>query len=244
MVVAFIPARGGSERIPGKNIRELNGHPLLAYAIAGAKRARIFDGIYVSTEDPEVAKVAKRYGAEVIDRPEYLAFSTGTDLQWIVHALKCVPNADECVLLRPTNPFRTAKTILRAWETWVNNQPSDSLRAVREVKETPWKMWCERYGHLKRTHGFPLLARIDPLMHQHINYYDLPTQQAPKAYIQCGSIQIFTRQLVEEFNDQTGSAVVPFSTTESEGLDLNNMEDWDRANDWLCMGRATLEVIE
>ena len=237
-IVAFIPARGGSERIPGKNLRELNGHPLLAYAIAGAKRARIFDGIYVSTEDPEVAKVAKRYGAEVIVRPDILSLSTGTDLQWIVHALKNVPaEADQCVLLRPTNPFRTAKTILRAWETWVNNQPSDSLRAVRPVKETPWKMWYEPYINYPR-------ARIEPLMYQHIHYYDLPTQQAPKAYIQCGSIQIFTRRLVEETNDHTGTQVVPFTISWPEALDLNDWDDWFLAHDLLERGLATLEVIE
>jgi len=237
-IVAFIPARGGSERIPGKNIRELNGHPLLAYAIAGAKRARIFDGIYVSTEDPEIAKVAVKYGAEVIERPDILSLSTGTDLQWIVHALKNVPaEAEVCVLLRPTNPFRTAFTILRAWKVWTESQPSDSLRAVRAVKETPFKMWFEAVINAP-------IARIEPIIQHSGKLYDLPSQQFPMAYMQSGCIQIFTRQLVEEFNDQTGSAVVPFSTTESEGLDLNNMEDWDRANDWLCMGRATLEVIE
>jgi len=241
-IVAFIPARGGSERIKRKNIKHLAGHPLLAYAIAGAKRARIFDRIYVSTEDPEIAKVAKRYGADVIDRPRHLAVSPrpdckSTDLLWILHALECVPDAADCVLLRPTNPFRTAKTILRAWKLWTESQPSDSLRAVREVKETPFKMWYEPYVNAP-------IARIEPLLHQHINYYDLPTQQAPKAYIQSGCIQIFTRKLVEEFNDHTGSEVVPFITTEAEGFDLNDIEDWDRANDLLERGLATLEVIE
>ena len=237
-IVAFIPARGGSERIKRKNIKHLAGHPLLAYAIAGAKRARIFDGIYVSTEDPEVAKVAKRYGAEVIVRPEILSLSTGTDLQWIVHALKNVPaEADQCVLLRPTNPCRTAFTILRAWKLWTESQPSDSLRSVREVKETPFKMWFEPFVNAR-------IARIEPIIHQSINYYDLPTQQLPKAYVQSGCIQIFTRKLVEEHNDQTGSAVVPFYTSMSEGLDLNHIEDWDRANDLLERGLATLEVIE
>jgi len=239
MVVAFIPARGGSERIQRKNIRELNGHPLLAYAIAGAKRAGIFDGIYVSTEDPEIAKVAKHYGAEVIERPGYLALSTSTDLQWIVHALKCVPRtATECVLLRPTNPFRSAETITRAWNLWANNQPASSLRAVRPVKESPWKMWYEPYINYEK----PV---IEPLMYQqHRHYYDLPTQDAPKAFIQCGCIQIFTRQLVEETNDQTGGDVIEFLTTEAEGLDLNDINDWDTASDWIERGFAALEVIE
>jgi len=238
MVVAFIPARGGSERIPGKNLRELNGHPLLAYAIAGAKRAGIFDGIYVSTEDQEIAAVARWYGAEVIARPKELAMNSSSDLQWIVHALSCVPKAEDCVMLRPTNPFRTAETIKRAWKVWIENQPSDSLRAVRPVRESPWKMWYEPYIN------YPM-PRIEPLMHQHPrHYYDLPTQAAPKAYIQCGCIQIFTRQLVDEYNDHTGSEVVPFVTSGAEGVDLNDIDDWDEVEDVVERGRATLEVIE
>ena len=123
-IVAFIPARGGSERIPGKNIRELNGHPLLAYAIAGAKHANRFDGIYVSTEDKKIAEMAKQYGAEVIDRPAMYAAADSPDIEWVRHASERAFTgrmhywADMIVILRPTNPFRTRETIRRAISEW------------------------------------------------------------------------------------------------------------------------------
>jgi CMP-N,N'-diacetyllegionaminic acid synthase len=238
MVVAFIPARGGSERIPKKNLRGLRGHPLLAYAIAGAKRAGIFDGgIYVSTEDREVAKVARQYGAQVIKRPASISGNTSTDLEWIRHALIVVPKAEECVLLRPTNPLRTAETILRAWKVWKDNQPSDSLRAVREVTESPWKMWYAPYIDVA-------VQRIERLMYQHhVDYHDMPTQAAPQSYIQSGCIQIFTRRLVEDWHTQTGAEVVPFITNGPEGLDINGEEDWDMAEILIQRGIAKLEVI-
>src|SRR5690242_9401803 len=86
--VALIPARAGSERVPGKNVRELGGHPLLAYSIAGAQESGIFDAIVVSTDSPEIAEIAAAYGAEVPGlRPAELAGSTSPDIDWIVHVI-------------------------------------------------------------------------------------------------------------------------------------------------------------
>src|SRR5919202_315422 len=90
--VALIPARAGSERVPGKNIRPLAGHPLLAYAIATARHADIFDRVVVSTDSEEIADVARHYGADVpFLRPPELATSTSPDIEWIAYTLDRLP---------------------------------------------------------------------------------------------------------------------------------------------------------
>ena len=89
-VIAFVPARSGSERVPHKNVRPLAGHPLLAYAIATAKEAGVFDRVVCSTDSEEIAEIARWYGAEVpFLRPSRFATSTSPDIEWLdVHACR------------------------------------------------------------------------------------------------------------------------------------------------------------
>src|SRR5688572_16457772 len=111
-VVALIPARVGSKRVPGKNIRVLGSHPLLAYTIAPAVESGVFDAVMVSTDSEEIAAIARHYGAEVpFLRPPALAGDTSPDIEWVEHTLKTFREQGReygCFsLLRPTSPFRT-----------------------------------------------------------------------------------------------------------------------------------------
>jgi CMP-N,N'-diacetyllegionaminic acid synthase len=111
--VALVPARAGSQRVPGKNIRELAGHPLLAYSIAAARESAVFDAVLVSTDSEEIAEIARRYGAEVPGlRPAGLATATSPDVEWVTHVMA---GHTEAIfgILRPTSPFRGAATIRR-----------------------------------------------------------------------------------------------------------------------------------
>jgi len=242
-IVALIPARGGSERIPGKNLRELNGHPLLAYAIAGAKRARIFDGIYVSTEDKKIAEMAKHYGAEVIDRPAMYAAADSPDIEWVRHAAERAFTgrmhywADLIVILRPTNPFRTWETIRRAiseWEVRTKISTYSSMRSVEVVGQHPNKMWRSEFEGSDRI--------IKP--YAITGWHDLPTQSLPRTFVQNGCIQSCYKSVLGSFSNYTGTKVAPFFTEGYEGLDLNTEEDWILAEALLERGLATLEVIE
>ena len=86
--IALIPARSGSERVPGKNVRPLGGHPLLAYAVASALQAGVFDRVVCSTDSGKIAEVAQRYGADVpFLRPAEIATATSPDIEWITHEL-------------------------------------------------------------------------------------------------------------------------------------------------------------
>ena len=107
MILGIIPARGGSKGIPRKNIRLLAGKPLLAWSIEAAQASKRLDRTVVSTEDPEIAAAAKRYGAEVIDRPAALASDETLTLPVLQHALEKI-QADTVVLLQPTSPVREA----------------------------------------------------------------------------------------------------------------------------------------
>ena len=116
-VLALIPARAGSQRVPRKNIRLLQGHPLLAYTIAAARRAGAFTRVVVSTDSEEIAEIARAYGAEVPWlRPAEFAGSLSRDIEWVTHALdSLVPEtlAGAFALLRPTSPLRTPASVCR-----------------------------------------------------------------------------------------------------------------------------------
>src|SRR3989344_6294036 len=109
LTIAVIPARGGSKGLPRKNIKKLLGKPLIAYTIEAAKKAKSLDRIFVSTEDKEIAKIAKKYGAEVIERPFELAADDAPTYRVLQHAINEIGNAEVVVTLQPTSPIRDAK---------------------------------------------------------------------------------------------------------------------------------------
>ena len=119
-IVALIPARSGSKRLQGKNIRPLAGHPLLAYSIAAALESGIFSDIIISTDSPLYAQIGEYYGAEApFLRPPELAGDLSPDIEWVEYTLRTLASqgkAYDCFsILRPTSPFRLGTTIQRAW---------------------------------------------------------------------------------------------------------------------------------
>ena len=118
--VAIICARGGSKRLPGKNVRPFMGKPLITWTIAAAQAAPSIDRVYVSTDDDKIAKVAKKAGAVVIKRPPELATDDATSEDALVHALgklgKYKP--DVLVCLQATSPLRDEDHIERALSLW------------------------------------------------------------------------------------------------------------------------------
>src|SRR5688500_4665557 len=139
-VVALIPARVGSKRVPGKNVRVLNGHPLIAYTIAPAIKSGVFDRVIVSTDSEAIAAIATHYGAEVpFLRPVEFAGDTSPDIEWVEYTLKTLCAAgqtyDAFSLLRPTSPFRRPDTLQRAWTAFCADLRVDSLRAVEKCTQ-------------------------------------------------------------------------------------------------------------
>lgn len=145
-MLAIIPARGGSKGLPGKNIKELNGKPLIAYAIEAALNSKYIDKVIVTTDSDEIADIAKRYGADVpFKRPDELSSDTASAIDVYLHATEFVMNEqrgqlEKFMVLLPTAPMRTSKHIDDAVELF-NDKNATTLISVKEA-ETPitWYM--------------------------------------------------------------------------------------------------------
>jgi CMP-N,N'-diacetyllegionaminic acid synthase len=219
--VALVPARAGSERVPGKNIRPLGGHPLIAYSIAAARQSGCFDAVVVSTDAKEIADVAVRYGAEVPAlRPAEHAGHRSPDVDWIRHMLGVLGDArrrfDLFATVRPTSPFRTAATIRRAFAQFATTA-ADSLRAVQPVREHPAKMWTVEGGLLRPLlpqpgGGTPLFAR---------QYGDLPP-----VLVQNSSLELAWTRVLDEHGNVAGERILPFLTEGDEGFTVDYEDDW------------------
>ncbi|HEY7187681.1 MAG TPA: acylneuraminate cytidylyltransferase family protein [Vicinamibacterales bacterium] len=237
-IVALIPARGGSKRVPGKNVRPLGGHPTLAYTIAAAADSGIFDAVLVSTDSEDVAAVARHYGAEVpFLRPAALATDTSPDIEWLEYTLeelRARGRTWDCFsLLRPTSPFRTADTIRRAWARFTAQQGVDSLRAVEQCAQHPGKMWIVRGDRM-----LPLLpfGGEQP-------WHSTPYQALPPVYVQNASLEIAWTRIVRERRTIAGDVLVPFLTEGYEGFDINDAYDWMVAERLVADGAVTLPDI-
>ena len=237
--VAFIPARYGSKRVPGKNIRVLRGHPALAYSIAPALESGVFDAVIVSTDSEEIAEIARHYGAEVpFLRPAAFAGDTSPDIEWLEHTIAELARVgrtwDAFSLLRPTSPFRTADTIRRAWGRFTTQQGVDSLRAVEKCAQHPGKMWIVRGDRM-----FPLLPFGPPEQPWH----STPYQALPTVYVQNASLEIAWTRVVTERRTIAGDVVVPFLTEAYEGFDINDEYDWMLAERLLAEGVVQLPPV-
>jgi N-acylneuraminate cytidylyltransferase len=238
--VALIPARAGSERVPGKNVRELAGHPLLAYSIAAARLAGVFDAIIVSTDSEEIAAVAERYGAEIPGlRPADMATSTSPDVEWVRHTISTLAidgrHFEMFSILRPTSPFRGPDAIRRAYEQLTAlGDRADSIRAVRRCREHPGKMWVID-GELMR----PLLDQPDGVPNHSRQYQSLPA-----VYVQDSSLEIAWMRALSEHDSIAGERVAPFLTEGAEGFSIDYPDDWRAAEEMMASGAAELPPVE
>ena len=235
-VVALIPARSGSERVPDKNVRPLRGHPLLAYAIATARQAGIFDRIVCSTDSGKIAEVAQRYGAETpFLRPKALATATSPDIEWIKHALEQLDeHYDLFAIVRATNPFRGPDVLRRGLAQLLATPEADSIRAVELVKQHPGKMWLLE-GHTMR----PLLDQAHLEVAWHAGQY----QALPEIYVQNSALEIAWTRVVSQTGSREGRVVAPFLTDGYEGFNIDDEDDWDRARRLLDAGEAELPDV-
>jgi N-acylneuraminate cytidylyltransferase len=236
-VVAFVPARAGSERVPGKNVRPLAGHPLLAYAIATARQSGIAERIVCSTDSEEIAEVARWYGADVpFLRPAEYATSTSPDIEWLTYTLAELPERhDLFALVRATNPFRGPDVLRRGLEQLLATPQADSIRAVELVKQHPGKMWVLE-GETMR----PLLDQSHLETAWHAGQY----QALPQVYVQNSALEIAWTRVVTETGTREGHVLAPYLTEGHEGFNVDDEEDWARAEALVASGAASLPRVE
>ena len=217
----------------------LGRHPLLAYTIAAARQSDVFSDVIVSTEDAETARIARHYEASVpFMRPPELAGDASPDIDWVSHALKSLRaegRSFDCFsILRPSNPFRQAATIRRAWEVFNRQQGADSLRAVEKCRQHPGKMWVIEGQRMR-----PLLAGGPTNPPWHSTPYDM----LPPVYTQNASLEIAWSRVVFDRNSISGDEIVPFFTEHYEGLDINYPYDWRLAEDLVAANPSLLPPV-
>ncbi len=185
-IIAIIPARGGSKGVPRKNIKLLNGKPLIYYTINEAQKSRYIQGFFVSTEDNEIAEVAKRYGAEVVPRPFELAQDDTPSFPVYQQAIKYLEGTgtiqpDIVVILQPTSPLRTVDDIDGAIEQFLKGGCS-SVVSVCEVGHPLAWMYKVDGERLK-----PLFGSRNIVTRR---------QDAPKTYRLNGAVYVTTRDSI------------------------------------------------
>ena len=238
-IVALIPARAGSKRVPDKNIRRLADHPLIAYSIAAALQSKIFKAVIVSTDSDRYADIARHYGAEVpFLRPAKIAGDTSPDIDWVAYTLdrlrKDGQEFDCFSILRPTSPFRLPGTIQRAWDEFLAQEGVDSLRAVEKCQQHPGKMWIVRGNRM-----MPLLSMGPAEQPWHSSQYP----SLPEVYVQNASLEIAKTRVVFKGKTIAGNVLMPFFTKNYEGFDVNSDYDWNLAENLVKIAQAKLPAI-
>jgi N-acylneuraminate cytidylyltransferase len=221
-VVALVPARAGSRRVPGKNVRPLEGHPLLAYTLAAAIDSGVFDAVVLSTDSDETAEIGRRYGAEVpFLRPAEMAGDLSPDIEWVRYTMDALALDgrvyDAFSILRPTSPLRQPATIERAWVEFSGDASADSLRAVEPCTQHPGKMWVVEGDRMR-----PLLddGGADPPWHSRAK------QALPPVHVQNASLEMARSGVLKETDTISGRIVRPFHCQGYEGFDINDQTDW------------------
>jgi CMP-N,N'-diacetyllegionaminic acid synthase len=205
---AVIPARGGSRGIPRKNLLPVAGLPLIAYSIRHGLRCPLIHRVIVSTDDPEIAEVARAHGAEVpFLRPSEFATDGATDLMvfrhlldWARETADLLPEA--LVHLRPTGPVRDVTHVNAAVRQFLDTPEADSLRSVHVVLETPYKMWRLENGRLAPLLSLPGVPEA----------HSMPRQQLPPVYLQNGYVDVIRARTILEMDSMCGQFVLPFVT--------------------------------
>jgi CMP-N,N'-diacetyllegionaminic acid synthase len=208
--VAIIPARGGSKGITNKNIVMLAGKPLIAHSIEDALNCSHIQRTLVSTDDPEIAEVARHYGAEVpFMRPSKLAQDDTPDLPVFAHALEWLRTYENSlpelvVHLRPTTPLRPPGLIEKGIQMMMEDPQADCVRSVREPQHTPYKMWEIEDEYMK-----PFLKLKNK------ESFNLPRQKLPKVFYHDGLLDVIRTATILEKNTMTGKRVLPIRTEDS-----------------------------
>jgi CMP-N-acetylneuraminic acid synthetase len=224
--VAIIPARSGSKGVRDKNIRTLNGKPLIAYSIEHALTAETVERVIVSTDSAEYAEIAKRYGAEVpFLRPAEISGDSSLDIEVFGHVLNFLKKEGELpeilVHLRPTHPVRETSDIDKMVNILKMDSSLDSVRSVSKAPCTPYKMWLiDEQGLL-----LPVAVCGIP------EAYNAPRQSLPQAYMQNACIDVVRSRIVIEKYSMTGDRIAGF--LQDIDFDIDTDADFIRAEHFL-----------
>ena len=221
-ILGLIPARGGSKGIPGKNIKLLDGKPLIQYAIQRALECPLITKVAVSTDSQKIADISMNLGADVpFIRPTHLAHDSSPTIDTVIHCLEFYQNQgeyfDAVCLLQTTYPFRTSQDI----ESSIKKFKKDSTDSLISVIKIPhefnphWVYIKDEVGNLKIVTGDKkIISR---------------RQELPDAFIRNGAIYITKTSIILKEKSLFGNKVSAYIMMSENHVNLDTMKDWDRA---------------
>lgn len=217
-MIAIIPARGGSKGLPGKNIKEMCGKPLIAYTIEAALKSNSIDHVILSTDDEEIAEVAKKYGAEIpFMRPAELASDTAMAIDNYIYTIGRLEKEwntkiDSFVVLQPTSPLRIAEDIDGAVELFNARNADSVVSFVKEAHPVFWHKKIDENNKLEDLFEGTIANR----------------QDLPKTYYPNGAVYVFSTEMIRQrkyFTDQSYAYIMP----RERSVDIDFIDDFKYA---------------
>jgi len=218
--IGLIPARRGSLRVPDKNIRRLNNHPLLGYSILSAQNSGVFSKIIVATDSEHYGEIASYYGADsVFMRDPKNCTATSLDFEWLSECfLSGVISSEHFAILRPTSPFRSASLIKDVVAQFCA-LGTDSIRTVTKVSEHPGKMW--KLSESKNT----MIPFIDQPVNQ-VATHAMQYQSLELLYVQTSVLELAKTEVLEKYNNREGLKISPYVTDGFDNIAIDTELDW------------------
>lgn len=218
-ILAMIPARSGSKRLPGKNIKKLLGKPLIAWTIEQAKKSKYIDKLIVSTDYEKIAEISKKYGAEVpFLRPKELARDDSPSIDAIFHAIHWFEARGEyydiLIVLEPTSPLRKDDDIDKAIKLFFESfEKADSLVSVGEVHlENPYITKKIKAGFLR-----PVI-KTDKIFYQ--------SRQLPKVYFPYGVIYLSKVDALKKYKTVYQEKIIPYFIERWQNYEIDDIYDF------------------
>lgn len=217
-IIVVIPARGGSKRLPKKNIKSLVGKPLIAYTIEASLKSKYVGRVIVSTEDKEIAEISKKYGVEVIKRPKHLATDSAKTMDAVFHLLKILEKGkyipEIVIILQPTSPLRTSDDIDKAIDIFLNSE-CESVISVYEMEPSPYWSFKIENKYLKLLFNKKYLFKR--------------SQDLLKIYALNGAIEISTLKVIKKYKSFFSSKILPYIMPKERSIDIDYEIDFKLA---------------
>ena len=212
-LLALIPARGGSKGIPRKNIKKLCGKPLIAWSIEAAQKSKYIDRIIISTEDQEIADVARSCGAEVpFMRPHTLAQDDTPGIAPVLHALEKFSGIEQILLLQPTSPLRTADDIDGIVNMFRKKQNPSAISICESPKHPNWMLSCGEDGTLSPFMDAPIATR---------------RQDLPKVYVVNGALYLAKTEWLRQACSFLSPETIGYLMPPERSVEIDTPLDWE-----------------
>jgi CMP-N,N'-diacetyllegionaminic acid synthase len=211
-ILAVIPARGGSKGVPRKNVRELNGKPLIAWTIQEARQSQYIDRLILSSDDDEIIQVAQEWGCEVpFKRPKELASDQTPGISPVLHAVQQCPDHDYVVLLQPTSPLRSVSDIDGCIQKCIA-QGAPACVSVAESQHSPyWMYTLDSLNHMN-----PLIGNHAPVLRR---------QDSPSIYMLNGAVYVARTDWLIEHKTFVGQDTLGYPMTLERSIDIDSEID-------------------